>query len=242
MWRGLGVCWVGVAVSWRVAGCCAPCRGGVGAGHGWALRATLKGRGGSAGSWHVLGRGGGELVGGGVLRAVLGWRGGRWRLGLACHVEAAWRVGGVLACRVGSVRMEVVRVHEWAAISRVLRRVGAARWVGGGGVAGQDGGGSHAQMGCNLQAKGLAPCWGGEVGWRWWGVGAGWRWLACTNGGFACHVGAAGWWWWRVASHVGAACWGRDEWKRLACTRGRQWPATLKVSCGDGPRGITAWW
>ncbi|KAH9160156.1 hypothetical protein EDB89DRAFT_1915154 [Lactarius sanguifluus] len=175
MWWGLGMCWVGVA-----------------------------GRGGSAGSWHVLGRGGdGVGVGGGwALRAALRWRGGS---------------GGVLACRVGSARwvwrgrMEVVRVHEWAAISRVLRRVGAARWVGGGGVAGQDGGGSHAQMGCNLQ-------------------------------GFACHVGAAGWWWWRVVSHVGAACWGRDEWKRLVCTRGRQWPATLKVSCGDGPRGITAWW
>ncbi|KAH9162432.1 hypothetical protein EDB89DRAFT_1913263 [Lactarius sanguifluus] len=117
MWRGLGVCWVGVA-----------------------------GRGGSAGSWRVLGRGGGESVGGGVLRAVLGWRGGRWRLGLACHIEAAWRVGGVLVCHVG-----------------------LARWVGGGGVAGQDGGGSHARMGCNLQAKGLVPCWGGEVGWRWWG-------------------------------------------------------------------------
>ncbi|KAH9158817.1 hypothetical protein EDB89DRAFT_1917375 [Lactarius sanguifluus] len=156
-WRGLGVCWVGVAVSWRVAGCCAPCRGGVGAGRGWALRATLKGRGGLAGSWRVLGRGGGESVGGGVLRAVLGWRGGRWRLGLACCVEAAWRVGGVLACRVGSVR-----------------------WVGGGGVAGQDGGGSRARMGCNLQ--GLVLCWGGEVGWRWWGGGAGWRWFACTNG------------------------------------------------------------
>ncbi|KAH9159743.1 hypothetical protein EDB89DRAFT_1915664 [Lactarius sanguifluus] len=213
MWRGLGVCWVGVAVSWRVAGCCAPCRGGVGAGRGWALRATLKGRGGSAGSWHVLGRGGGESVGGGVLRAVLGWRGGRWRLGLACRVEAAWRVGGVLACRVGS-----------------------ARWVGGGGVAGQDGGGSRARMGCNLQ--GLAPCWGGEVlrrvgAVRWVGGGGV---LEQDGGGSRARMavlramlGAAGWWWWRVASHVGAACWGRDEWKRLACTRGRQWPATLKV-------------
>ncbi|KAH9175692.1 hypothetical protein EDB89DRAFT_1903800 [Lactarius sanguifluus] len=199
------MCWVGVVVSRWVVGSCALCWDGVGVGGSWALRAALRRRGGSVGSWHaVLGRRGGL--------AVVGWRG----------------------------RMEVVRVHEWAAISRVLRRVGAARWVGGGGVARQDGGGSHAQMGCNLQ--GLVLCWGGEVGWRWWGVGAGWRWLACTNGGFACHVGAAGWWWWRVVSHVGAACWGRDEWKRLACTRGRQWPAMLKVSCGDGPRGITAWW
>ncbi|KAH9172412.1 hypothetical protein EDB89DRAFT_1906094 [Lactarius sanguifluus] len=98
----------------------------------------------------------------GSWRAVLGWRGGLAVVG--------WRG-----------RMEVVCVHEWAAISRVLRRVGVARWVGGGGVAGQDGGGSRARMGCNLQ--GLALCWGGEVGWRWWGVRAGWRWLACTNGG-----------------------------------------------------------
>ncbi|KAH9177654.1 hypothetical protein EDB89DRAFT_1902271 [Lactarius sanguifluus] len=96
-----------------------------------------------AGSWRVLGRGGGELAGGGVLRAVSGWRGGRSQLGLACHVEGAWRVGGVLACVGSGWRMEVVRVHEWAAISRVLCCVGAARWVGGGGVAGQDGGGSH---------------------------------------------------------------------------------------------------
>ncbi|KAH9177655.1 hypothetical protein EDB89DRAFT_1902272 [Lactarius sanguifluus] len=168
-----------VGVTWRVGG------GGV------------LGRGGSAGSWRVLGQGGGESVGGGVLRAVSGWRGGWWRLGLVCRIEAAWRVGGVLACRVGSARL-----------------------VGGGRVAGQDGGGSRARMGCNLQ--GLAPCWGGEVGWRWWGVGAGWRWLACTNGGFACRVGAAGWRWRHVVSHVGAACRGGDEWKRLACTRGRQ--------------------
>ncbi|KAH9179065.1 hypothetical protein EDB89DRAFT_1901117 [Lactarius sanguifluus] len=229
-----------------------------------------------AGSWRVLGRGGGELAGGGVLRAVSGWRGGRLRLGPACHVEGAWRVGGVLACvGVGVVLGLACRVEAAWRVGGVLAcRVGSARWVGrwwgggagwrwfacmnglqspgscavlgrrggfgGGGVARQDGGGSHAQMGCNLQ--GLVLCWGGEVGWRWWGVGAGWRWLACTNGGFACHVGAAGWWWWRVVSHVGAACWGRDEWKRLACTRGRQWPAMLKVSCGDGPRGITAWW
>ncbi|KAH8995879.1 hypothetical protein EDB86DRAFT_2829394 [Lactarius hatsudake] len=46
----------------------------------------------------------GSVVGGGVLCAMSGWRGGRWRLGLACHFEAAWRVGGVLACHVGSVR------------------------------------------------------------------------------------------------------------------------------------------
>ncbi|KAH9164775.1 hypothetical protein EDB89DRAFT_1911924 [Lactarius sanguifluus] len=128
-----------------------------------------------AGYWHVSGRGG-------------GWRGGWWRLGLACLVEAAWRglarrveatwwglgmcwvrvvVGGVLACHVGSARwvggggagwrgfafsrvlhavlgqqgglavagcwgrMEVARVHEWLATSKVLRAVLGWR-VGGG--------------------------------------------------------------------------------------------------------------
>ncbi|KAH9173668.1 hypothetical protein EDB89DRAFT_1905074 [Lactarius sanguifluus] len=63
----------------------------------------------------------------GSWRAVLGRRGGLAVVG--------WRG-----------RMEVVRVHEWAAISRVLRHVGAARWVGGGGVSEQDGGGLRARM------------------------------------------------------------------------------------------------
>ncbi|KAH9158892.1 hypothetical protein EDB89DRAFT_1917233 [Lactarius sanguifluus] len=127
-WRGLGVCWVGVVVSRRVAG-------------------------------------------GRVLRAMSGWREGRWRLGLACHIEAAWRVGGVLACHVGLVRwvggggagwrgfafsrvlcavlgwrgglavagcwgrMEVACMHKWPATSKVLRAVLGWR-VGGGGVLG----------------------------------------------------------------------------------------------------------
>jgi hypothetical protein len=41
---------------------------------------------------------------------------------------------------------------------------------------------------------------------------------------------AACWRWRRVASHVGAACWGGDKWKRLACTRGWQWPAAFRLS------------
>ncbi|KAH9166673.1 hypothetical protein EDB89DRAFT_2128628 [Lactarius sanguifluus] len=104
-WWGLGVCWVRVAVSQWVVGSCVPCRDGVGAGGGWALRATLRRRGGSAGSW----------------RAMLGQRG-------------------------------------------LARRVGAARWVGSGGVSGQDGGVSHARMACNVQ--GFA-CRVGVAGW-WW--------------------------------------------------------------------------
>ncbi|KAH9177154.1 hypothetical protein EDB89DRAFT_1902404 [Lactarius sanguifluus] len=160
-WRGLGVCWVGVAVSWRVAGCCAPCRGGVGAGRGWALRATLKGRGGLAGSWRVLGWGGGSVAGRRGLGVPcwvgeVGWRwwggGAGWRW-FACtnglqspgSCAVLGRRGG-LAVAGWRGRMGVARMHEWAAISRVLRRVGVARWVGSGGVSEQDGGGSRAQM------------------------------------------------------------------------------------------------
>ncbi|KAH9177153.1 hypothetical protein EDB89DRAFT_1902403 [Lactarius sanguifluus] len=72
----------------------------------------------------ALRQGGGSV---GSWRAVLGRRGGL--------AVAGWRG-----------RMEVARVHEWAAISRVLRHVGAARWVGGGGVSEQDGGGLRARM------------------------------------------------------------------------------------------------
>ncbi|KAH9160157.1 hypothetical protein EDB89DRAFT_1915155 [Lactarius sanguifluus] len=88
------------------------------------------------------------------------------RRGVACRVGVTWQVGsggglGVaviqrvagccVPCQGGAGvgwrgRMEVARMHEWAAISRVLRRVGAARWVGSGGVSEQDGGGSHARM------------------------------------------------------------------------------------------------
>ncbi|KAH9030717.1 hypothetical protein EDB84DRAFT_1439055 [Lactarius hengduanensis] len=40
---------------------------------------------------------------------------------------------------------------------------------------------------------------------------------------------------WRgVASHVGAACWSGDEWRRLACSRGQQWPATFRS-------GVAGW-
>ncbi|KAH8979430.1 hypothetical protein EDB86DRAFT_2835944 [Lactarius hatsudake] len=108
----------------------------------------------------------GSVAGGGVLCAVSGWRGGQWQLGLVCHVEVVWQVGGVLACHVGSVRIEVVRVLQGLA-----HCVGAARWVGDGRVLGQDGGGSHARMACNVQ--GFVCCvgavWrvggGGMLGW-----------------------------------------------------------------------------
>ncbi|KAH9068307.1 hypothetical protein EDB83DRAFT_2314494 [Lactarius deliciosus] len=202
---------LGVVVTWRVVGCCVPCWGGVGVGRGWGLACCIEAAWQSlacrveavwgvgrvlcdvAGSWRVLGWGG-------------RWRGGWWRLGLVCCVEAAW--WGLVRCveamwwglgmcwvRVAwGGRMEGVRV-----LQGLVHRVGAARWVGSGRVSGQDGGGSCALMVCNVQ-------------------------------GFACRVGGVGWWWRRVASHVGAACWGGDEWKRLACMRGQQWPAMLKVS------------
>ncbi|KAH8994142.1 hypothetical protein EDB86DRAFT_2829957 [Lactarius hatsudake] len=74
-----------------------------------------------AGSWCVLGQGGSESAGGGVLCTMSGWRGGRWQLGLVCHVEAAWRVGEVLACHVGSARWvgSGRAGWRWFAFSRV---------------------------------------------------------------------------------------------------------------------------
>ncbi|KAH9077506.1 hypothetical protein EDB83DRAFT_2311970 [Lactarius deliciosus] len=117
----------------------------------------------------------------GVVRRV----GTMW-WGLARCVEVAWQVSGVLACRVG-----------------------LARWVDGGSVAGQDGGGMRARMACNLQAEGLVCCVGTV---RWVGGGG----VSRQDGGgsharMACNV-QAGWWWRRVASHVRVACWGGDKW------------------------------
>ncbi|KAH9040609.1 hypothetical protein EDB85DRAFT_1886724 [Lactarius pseudohatsudake] len=40
--------------------------------------------------------------------------------------------------------------------------------------------------------------------------------------------------WWGVASHVGVACWSGDEWRRLTCSRGQQWPATFRS-------GVAGW-
>ncbi|KAH9174647.1 hypothetical protein EDB89DRAFT_1904251 [Lactarius sanguifluus] len=123
VWRGLAH---RVEVTWWGLGCWVGVVDGVGAGGGWALHATLRRRGGSAGSWH----------------AMLGQQG-------------------------------------------LAHRVGVARWVGGVRVSGQDGGGSCAQMACNVQ--GFACCVG-VAGWWWWCVashvgqcvGAG------TNGSGSC--------------------------------------------------------
>ncbi|KAH8995047.1 hypothetical protein EDB86DRAFT_2829609 [Lactarius hatsudake] len=122
--------------------------------------------------------------------------GGGW--GLACRVEGAWRVGGVLhvvlrqrgrsagswravlgrragwqgvACRVGAA-------WWWVGSGGLACRVGAARWVGGGGM---EVARLHKKPAMSSR-RSCTPCWGGEVGWRWRGVGAGWRWLACANG------------------------------------------------------------
>ncbi|KAH8978163.1 hypothetical protein EDB86DRAFT_2837010 [Lactarius hatsudake] len=93
--------------------------------------------------------GGGESACGRVLRAVSGWRGGRWRLGLACCIEVAWRglvrrvevawqVGGVLRNVAGSCATWRGLGVCWVRVARVGRvlacHVGSARWVGGGGA------------------------------------------------------------------------------------------------------------
>ncbi|KAH9016939.1 hypothetical protein EDB85DRAFT_1897872 [Lactarius pseudohatsudake] len=127
------------------AGCCAPCwgdvagswRGGESA-CGGVLHAALRRRGGSVvtGSWR-----GGESTGGGVLRAALrrcgglaavgSWRGGAWWVGRVLHDVAGGR-GAILGRRGGGWAVEVLR----AVLGRrgFACHVGAARWVGGGGV------------------------------------------------------------------------------------------------------------
>ncbi|KAH8999638.1 hypothetical protein EDB86DRAFT_2828254 [Lactarius hatsudake] len=263
------MCWVRVAVSQQVAGCCVPCRGGVGVGGGW---------------WGVVRRVGvawGSVAGGGVLRAVSGWRGGRWRLGLACRIEAAWRVGRVL--RV------VLRQHGGLAVAGCCMPywggVVAGWWSGccvpcwgSGGVVlqvmlGRRAGG-RLEMTCMLKPWYCEPCWGGGGGVLRVMLGrrAGAGQLEMTRvlevAAIACNVQgerekkkkkhisnafgpkpssssatfsilrSRG-----IASHVGVVCWGGDEWRWLrwlACTRGWQWPAALKL--WDGLCGITAWW
>ncbi|KAH9080262.1 hypothetical protein EDB83DRAFT_2310546 [Lactarius deliciosus] len=114
---------------------------------------------------------------------VWGW----WRLGLACRVVVSRRVAGCCTpCWDG------VGVGGGWALHAVLRRRGGSwramlGWQGGLVVAGQDGGGSRAQMACNVQAEGLA--WHVEVA-RWVGGGG----VSGQDGGFTCCVGAA----WRV--------------------------------------------
>ncbi|KAH9002134.1 hypothetical protein EDB86DRAFT_2827558 [Lactarius hatsudake] len=152
---------------------------------------------------------------------VVGWQ---WRSCVSCWGGAVgwrWRDGS------GSPARKACNVQCLA------RHVGAAKWVGGGGVSGQDGGGSRAQMACNVRPGFCVPCWGGAAGWQWRRIGAGTNEgssrarMACNVQGFACHV--------RAARRVGsgsvlavAACWGRDEWRQLACTRRQQWPATFR--------------
>ncbi|KAH9021130.1 hypothetical protein EDB83DRAFT_2320543 [Lactarius deliciosus] len=190
-----------------------------------------------AASWCVLGRGGGESAGGGVLRAVSGWRGGWWRLGLACCIETVW---WVLACRVGLAR--------WAGGGGVLGQdgglaqcVGAARWVGSGRVSGQDGGGLHARMACNVQGLarrvGVAR-WVGGGGMSGQDGGGSRVQMACNVQGFVCCVGVV--WWVGSGSvlqamsgqRVGAGTNGSGS---CARPQGQQWPATLK------PWGWSTW-
>ncbi|KAH8987343.1 hypothetical protein EDB86DRAFT_2832312 [Lactarius hatsudake] len=131
---------------------------------------------------------------------------GRWGLGVPCWVGVPVRAcqGGVgvrgggalpavLGRRGGGLAVEVLRV--------VLGRRGGLAVVGWKWLA------CTKSLQCPVSC---APCWGGEVGWRWWGVGAGWRWLVCTNGlQHPSRVLRA-----VLGQHGGlavAAYWGRDE-------------------------------
>ncbi|KAH9051325.1 hypothetical protein EDB83DRAFT_2553111 [Lactarius deliciosus] len=113
----------------------------------------------------------------------------QWQLGLACHIEVAWRVGGVLRVML---RRHGGSVGSWRAVLGWQWQRGRAGWRW------------HTCTN-GLQSPGSCMlCWGGEVGWRWQGVEAGWRWLACMNGlqhpGLAvaacckpCQGGVLGW-------------------------------------------------
>ncbi|KAH8981431.1 hypothetical protein EDB83DRAFT_2326741 [Lactarius deliciosus] len=132
-----------------------------------------------------------------------------WRLGLACCVEVAWWVSGVLRVvlrqRGGSVgswcavmgwrgglvvaawrgRMEVAHVHEWPAISRVLHAVLGQQ--GGLAVAGCQGRMEVARVHeWPATSRVCVPCLGGTAGWRWRHVAshvrALWGWSVWNNG------------------------------------------------------------
>ncbi|KAH8979287.1 hypothetical protein EDB86DRAFT_2836004 [Lactarius hatsudake] len=115
----------------------------------------------------------------------------------------------MLGRRGGGLAVEVLRV----VLGRrsLARRVGAAKWVGGGGVSGQDGGGSRFV--CRVGAARRVGS-GGVLGQgrmkaahvhEWPATSRVLRAVLGRRGGLAV---AVCWRWRRVASHVGAACWG----------------------------------
>ncbi|KAH8980446.1 hypothetical protein EDB86DRAFT_2835337 [Lactarius hatsudake] len=205
-------------------------------------------------SWRVLGWGGG----GRVLRAVSGWCGGRWWLGLVCRVEAAWRVGRVLCVVLrqhGGLAVVGCCVPYWGGVVAGWWSGCCVPCWGGGGVVSQVMSGRRAggrlemtrmlevaAISCNVQAVVLRAVLG-----RWWGGVASHVGVACWGGavvddsrargdGNSLQRSGRG-----IVSHVGAACWGGDEWRWLrwlACTRGRQWPAALKTSSSSATSSI----
>ncbi|KAH8987344.1 hypothetical protein EDB86DRAFT_2832313 [Lactarius hatsudake] len=170
---------------WRVAGCCAPCRDGVGAGGGWALRAALRWCGGQHGGLAVAGccvpYWGGVVAGwwlgccvpcwggGGVVSRVMSGRRAGGRLEMTRMLEAA-----AISCNVQAVVLRAVLGRRWGGVAS---HVGAACW--GGAVVddshARGGGNSLQRSGCGIASHVGAACWGGDE-WRWL------RWLACTRG------------------------------------------------------------
>ncbi|KAH9001971.1 hypothetical protein EDB86DRAFT_2827432 [Lactarius hatsudake] len=83
--------------------------------------------------------------------------GGGWGLACCMGLGMCWvgvaggvGAGGGWALRA-ALRQRGGSAGSWRAMLGLARRVGAVRWVGDGGVSGQDGGGSHARMACNVQ-------------------------------------------------------------------------------------------
>ncbi|KAH9038058.1 hypothetical protein EDB85DRAFT_1888118 [Lactarius pseudohatsudake] len=142
-----------------------------------------------------------------VARSCAPCHGGWWWLGFACSVEVAWQVGGVL--RV------VLRQHgESAVVGCCVPYWGGVVWQGvashvraraGAGTSGDDLR-AHARGSGNVQRSGPKPS------------------SSFATSSILRNCG--------IVSHVGAACWGGDEWRWLTwltCTRGQQWSATVKL-------------
>ncbi|KAH9013644.1 hypothetical protein EDB83DRAFT_2321660 [Lactarius deliciosus] len=133
MWRGLGV-----------AGCCAPCQGSmevwgvarcigdVAGQRWWGLGVTVRRR--VAGcSWRS-----------GVLHHVGDVAGWRWQgLGVAggMGVSNGGALHAMLGQHGGGLVIEVLRAVLGQHAEGLVHCVGAARWVGGGGISGHDEGG-----------------------------------------------------------------------------------------------------
>ncbi|KAH8977376.1 hypothetical protein EDB86DRAFT_2837895 [Lactarius hatsudake] len=119
--------------------------------------------------WRGLGvcwQGGSESVGSGV-HAVSGWGGGRWWLGLACRIEAAWQVGGVLRVVLrqhGGLAVAGCCVPYWGGVVAGWWSGCCVPCWGGGGMVSRVMSGRWRQYPATFRPWYCEPCWGGSGG------------------------------------------------------------------------------